>query len=144
MKKFFILTICIVMLGVILSAVYIVSSTYRIATIYTSKRDIQAEIADTDSKMQLGLGGRSSLARSAGMLFISEPRIQEFWMKDMYFPIDIVWIDQNKKVIGIIRSLSPDSFPSVVTSGIPVPYVLELNAGKAESFGIATGTVLRF
>ncbi len=120
------------------------TDAYSTTTIHAPKADIYTEIADTERKMQLGLGERNSLAQSAGMIFISEPRIQEFWMKGMYFPIDIIWIDQGKRVTGIVRRFSPDTFPNTVSSGIPVPYVLELNAGAAERFGIATGTILKF
>lgn len=119
--------------------------TYATNTIYAPKGDIQVEISDTQDKMELGLSNRSSLDSDSGMLFIF-PNLgsYSFWMKDMYFPLDIVWINTLKEVTGIASNVSPDSFPEVFNSPGEIQFVLELNAGEADKFGIATGTALQF
>src|ERR1044071_5405536 len=60
------------------------------------KAQVLVEIADTDQKRSLGLGGRASLAPDAGMLFIMPQRKKPtFWMKGMLIPLDFIWIDGN-------------------------------------------------
>ena len=50
-------------------------------------------------------------------------------MKDMRFPIDIVWLDENKNIVGIERGVSPDSYPETYKPPIAVLYALETNPG---------------
>jgi uncharacterized membrane protein (UPF0127 family) len=79
------------------------------------------------------------------MLFVfSEVATRGFWMRNMSFPIDIVWIDKNKNVIGILEDVDPDTYPNIFFPPSPVKYVLELNAGYADKNGIASGTPLTF
>src|SRR3989338_5042145 len=60
---------------------------------------IKAELADTPEKRALGLSGRETLGNDEGMLFVfDEPNTRQFWMKNMNFALDIIWIDENKKV----------------------------------------------
>jgi uncharacterized membrane protein (UPF0127 family) len=68
----------------------------KIATIYVGERPFNIEIAETYDQQSLGLGGRDELKPNTGMFFVfPSPSVQSFWMKDMKFPIDIVWIDQT-------------------------------------------------
>ena len=106
---------------------------------------IHAEIADTDAKRELGLSYRVSLATSSGMIFeFPEPLIPGFWMKGMNFALDMIWVDQTKRVVSITRNITPDTYPYVARPDVPISYVLEVNAGIAQVYGIATGTLLRF
>ncbi|MEK9177970.1 MAG: DUF192 domain-containing protein [Patescibacteria group bacterium] len=119
--------------------------TYATTTIRAPKGDIQVEISDTQDKMEFGLSNRTSLEQNSGMLFsFQNSQPQSFWMKDMLFPLDIVWINSDKEVTGVTHDLSPDSYPEAFDSPGEVQYVLELNAGGANNFGIATGTLLQF
>ncbi len=114
-------------------------------SIQAPKGTISALIADTPQSKEKGLGGRASLPTGQGMLFIfSEPGMQAFWMKDMKFALDMVWIGADKKIAGISADISQNSYPQVFFPPSPVLYVLELNAGSAKSFGLATGTDLIF
>lgn len=102
-------------------------------------------IADSDTERQQGLSGRKSLGQHEGMLFVFDiPAQHRFWMKDMNFPIDIVWIDSNFTVVDITHSLSPNTFPQAFAPTLPAQYVLEIPAGSAEKFGITVGQVLVF
>ena len=69
---------------------------------------VQAEIADTEAARQLGLMFRENLPEGRGMLFIFEDEGRYgFWMKNMKFPIDIIWIDKEKRVVDVKPNLSP-------------------------------------
>jgi hypothetical protein len=87
------------------------------------------EIADTKEKMERGLSGRASLATNTGLLFIfDKPGIYSFWMKEMNFPIDIIWLDKNKKILGTTKNLLPNSYPQIFYSPTSTSYALEINA----------------
>ncbi len=78
------------------------------------------------------------------------PRIASFWMRGMRFPLDMVWIDADLRVVGVTADVphalpgTPDSDLPTYTSPSPVRYVLELNAGTAAQHGIAPGSQVRF
>ncbi|MDP4007425.1 MAG: DUF192 domain-containing protein [bacterium] len=94
---------------------------------------LKVEVADTNKERSQGLSGRDLIAENEGMLFVfKEPRVYGFWMKDMNFAIDIVWIDSKKKVVGVERNIAPKTFPEVFYPAEPIQYVLEVNAGFAE------------
>jgi uncharacterized membrane protein (UPF0127 family) len=107
--------------------------------------DYTLDIADTQRKMSLGLGGRDSLTEGTGMLFpYSKEGSQCFWMKNMRFSIDIVWLDAQKKVVNIERSLSPDTYPHTYCPEKAAQYVVEVNAGVTQRAGLKVGDVLQF
>ncbi|MBU0540562.1 DUF192 domain-containing protein [Patescibacteria group bacterium] len=104
--------------------------------------DWQLEIASTDAARKQGLGGRSPLAPKNGMLFVfDEAGFYPFWMKDMTFALDIVWVNGNKVVE--VASLEPP----LVTNPNPAAHipthradsVLEINAGQASALGLTPG-----
>src|SRR5262249_28055298 len=103
------------------------------------------EVADTDARKQQGLSGRLALLAGHGMLFpYDEPGIQGFWMPDMHFDIDIVWIRA-----GRIVHIEAD-VPHAVSDPLPVyrpqepaDQVLEVPAGTAARFGWRVGDVVR-
>lgn len=64
-------------------------------------------------------------------------------MKDMHYPLDIVWIDSLMQVVGVTRRLDPSTYPTVFYAPSDVQYVLEVNAGDADALGIAPGATLR-
>lgn len=106
---------------------------------------IRATVASTTEDEEKGLGGRDSMPEDQGMLFVFDnPGIYSFWMKDMQFSLDMVWIGQDKKVVGIASDISPSTYPDVFMADSAILYVLELNSGAAERFGISTGTKLEF
>jgi uncharacterized membrane protein (UPF0127 family) len=79
------------------------------------------------------------------MIFVfGEAGKRGFWMHNMAFPIDIVWVNENKIVIGVTPDVSPETYPNIFFPPEPVKYVVELNAGYAEENNIASGTPLTF
>lgn len=104
---------------------------------------MQFEIANTQSKQELGLGGRATIPDNYGMLFVfAKPEKYGFWMKDMVAPIDIIWLDAGGSVILIDHDVSPSTYPSVFYPPAPVSYVLETRAGYARDKGWSVGTVV--
>ncbi len=105
---------------------------------------VYAEVVDTPQSRAKGLSGRASLADDEGMLFIFEhPGKYGFWMKDMLFPIDMIWISENGTVMHIERNVSPESYlqnpPKTFINKADAKYVLELAAGRAEKMGVYLG-----
>jgi uncharacterized membrane protein (UPF0127 family) len=102
----------------------------------------RVETADTPEAWARGLSGRSALPERSGMLFrFPEKRSMGFWMKEMIFSIDIVWISDGK-VIGVAERLPLDTSirPTTYYPPGPVTSVLEINAGEAERYGITVGS----
>jgi len=102
-----------------------------------------AELATTTVEQSRGLSFRADLAEGTGMLFTFRSGIQNFWMKDMNFPIDMIWIAGNK-VAGFVENAEPQpGVPlwklTVYTSPDGVDKVLEVNAGIVSKDGIAVG-----
>ena len=98
------------------------------------------EIADEVAEQQQGLSGREGLAESAGMLFIYEqPGLYGYWMNEMLFSIDILFLDQDKRVVHIVEGASPESYPEVFRPPEPAQYVLEVSSGEAARYGMSVG-----
>lgn len=99
------------------------------------------EVADTEFLQTKGLSGRDAIPANYGMLFVfPDLAIRQFWMKDVKFPLDIVWI-QNDKVAGIIYGAQPESGDNftIYESPEPVSMVLEVKAGEISNYGIKAG-----
>ena len=108
--------------------------------LFLGKMFEDVEVVSTREKMSLGLGGRETLEEDAGMLFVfSEPDFYGIWMKDMLFSIDIIWLDENFKVVHIEENVPPDSYPEVFSPNEKAKYVFEVVAGTVENSGIFVG-----
>ncbi len=112
---------------------------------------LSVEIANTPETRKQGLSGHAPLTDDQGMLFIfPAPSVQTFWMVDMTFPLDIIWIGTDRKVVGITANV-PAPFPGapveklpLYSSPFPVQYVLEVNAGWAKSHNVKIGDVVNW
>src|SRR5919107_4775309 len=70
--------------------------------------NINVSLAETPEQQTKGLSIKNTLGENEGMLFVFDtPKKNSFWMKDMKFPIDIIWISSNHTIIHIEKSLSP-------------------------------------
>lgn len=104
---------------------------------------LNIELALTDEKRTLGLGGRESLSADYGMLFVfPSSQYYGFWMKDTLVPLDIFWLNDKGQVVSIAKSVATSTYPNVFKPSAPALYVLETTAGFAELYSIATGTML--
>lgn len=108
-------------------------------------RGIQIELARSSAEQIQGLSGRTSLAVDHGMLFVFEKSdIYGFWMPDMLFPIDIVWISEEKKIVHIEKNVSPASYPQVFKPTDLAQYVLEVPAGFCDTNSVVVGNSVAF
>lgn len=106
--------------------------------------EVKVEIADTDPERSQGLSGREGLLPNHGMLFVFDsPGYHAFWMKDMKFSIDIIWINADSKVVWIEKNLSPETYPNLYKPPEPAKYVLEVPAGFVEEHGVVIGSVVQ-
>jgi uncharacterized membrane protein (UPF0127 family) len=111
-----------------------------------SGRRFGIEIADTEALRERGLMFRDSMPADHGMLFLFDDLAERtFWMKNTHIPLDILYFDQNYKLVSVQQRVPPcRSEPCVVyPSGAPAQYVLELNAGMADKLGVKPGDSLK-
>lgn len=98
------------------------------------------DVVDTPELRAQGLSGRETLAKGEGMLFIFEEEAERgFWMKEMNFSLDIVWLDRDRVVVEITKNATPESFPEIFRPERPAQYVLEINAGESDKKEIKVG-----
>lgn len=102
---------------------------------------VQATLAQTPKEHARGLSNVPSLRPDEGMLFLfSEPTMQQFWMKEMRFPIDIIWISAERRVIAMHESIAPSTYPELFSANAPVIAVLEVPAGWAAAHNATVGS----
>jgi len=102
---------------------------------------LTVEIASTPAEQQAGLSGRPSLALGHGMLFVfGTPGEYGFWMKEMLFSLDIIFINSEKSVVTVYPELTPGTYPEAFYPANPALYVLEVPAGFAAQHGIVEGS----
>ena len=103
------------------------------------KISVSIEVAATDRARIQGLQGRRFLAPDSGMLFdFIKPQIISMWMKNTFIPLDMLFIGVDGRIIHIADNTEPFSLTQIV-SPIPARAVLELKAGSAARWGVATG-----
>lgn len=96
-------------------------------------KTISVKLATTSAEQEKGLGSVTSLPEDAGMLFVfTTPDLYGFWMKDTLIPLDMIWLDQDMKIVHIEKNVLPETFPTVFKPESPALFVLEVNAGVAE------------
>jgi uncharacterized membrane protein (UPF0127 family) len=104
-----------------------------------------ADVVDTEDSRRKGLSGHEPLEESEGMLFVFQSDAEHsFWMKDMLFSIDMIWLDANKTVIHIEENATPESYPRSFGPSAPSRYVLEVPAGWAKRHAVVVGSVASF
>lgn len=103
-------------------------------------------VARTDSELTQGLSGTSELHDDVALLFdFGSTDRRGIWMKDMNYPIDILWLNEQKQVNYIVKDAQPDSYPDTTfRPKQPARYVIELKAGTVEAKRITIGTQAMF
>lgn len=92
-----------------------------------------------------GLSGTTCLNSDEGMLFVFQNSSkQEIWMKEMLIPLDILWLDEEGKIVHIEEKVSQYSFPQVFSSPVPAKYVIELSSGSVQNFTYKIGDKFTF
>lgn len=115
-------------------------------TVTAGRSVFQVDVARTPEEQHRGLGGRPELAEGRGMLFVfAADGRWEMVMRNMHFPIDIIWLDEQKRVVHIEHGVQPDAEPyEVYRPKIPARYVLEVGAGAAKQAGLSVGGRVEF
>lgn len=91
------------------------------------------EIANTPQKREQGLSGRKELSDGWGMLFVFDGDVQPaMWMKDMYFPLDLIWITSDFRIVQIDKNALPETYPETFRPQEPIRYVLEISSEEGE------------
>jgi uncharacterized membrane protein (UPF0127 family) len=135
----------------------------EVSTLSFGEKSIVVELAFTEAERMRGLGGREKISNDEGMLFIfGESDFHGIWMKDMRFPLDILWLrevsgdteckgieplDAKRRrsclvVVDIREDALPESYPEVFQPREKASYVLEMNGGASRKFGMRVGSLL--
>lgn len=102
------------------------------------------ELAITPEEHERGLMFREKLPDNGGMLFLyNDDDIRYFWMKNTFIPLDMIFLNSKRKVVGVFHAARPRD-ATTINSPHPARYVLEVNAGKARQCGIKAGMQARF
>jgi uncharacterized membrane protein (UPF0127 family) len=114
-------------------------------TVVIGGRSVHVTVADTDRLREKGLSGHPGLAPDEGMLFVFDADgMPGFWMKGMRFSIDILWLDQDGKIVHIAREVAPRTYPKTYAPPVPSRYVLELPAGFVRTHNVRVGNFVRW
>lgn len=141
----FVLTVFIIIGVVKQPPVFRAAPDYSVRLALPNGRTILAEVADTSESQIRGLSGRSTLPNNTGMLFVfDEEGYRSFWMPDMQFAVDIIWLDEAYQIVDIVKDVEPapgratDDLPRYASES-PARYVLEVNAGFSVRHSLARG-----
>jgi len=140
-KIIFFAGLLVILLIAILLILFLPGATRQITKVKINNTEIKVEIAKTLVEQYFGLSGRDSLCQNCGMLFIFPDKVERtFVTRGMLFPIDIIWID-NEKIVKIDKELPlPVSLEGEgYKSGQPVDYVLEVSSGFCQKNNIKAG-----
>ena len=125
-----------------------ISAVRRKSEVKINGQIIVAEVVKTERERNQGLGGREDIGINEGMLFLfDEAGLHPFWMKEMKFAIDIIWINGNK-VVGVTEDISPEPGESDAELALYSPpglvnKVLELKAGRARLLRTEAGDLVK-
>lgn len=112
----------------------------QLSTMQIGGKTLYIALAENPAQQELGLGNRASLGTDQGMLFIFPNDAEHmFWMKDMSFSIDMIWMSDDGTVIYIQPNVAPSTYPDAFGPNENSRYVLEVPANFAADYGIKVG-----
>lgn len=104
-----------------------------------------ASVARDSQAREKGLSGTKQLGATDALLFaFKDDGLYGVWMKDMHYPIDIVWLNQAKRVVHIEKAIQPESYPKTYIPKTKARYVIEFAAGTIDRKAITLGTPAYF
>jgi uncharacterized membrane protein (UPF0127 family) len=105
---------------------------------------VDIEIADSDAEREQGLMYRDSMPENAAMLFLMEmEETQSFWMKNTILPLDIIYVNADRRIVSINKNSKPFSLDPI-SSEKPALFVVEVNAGYSDRHGIKVDDLISF
>lgn len=117
----------------------------KFSEVQIGENKIFLEFASTENERELGLSERNSLKSDSGLFFVFDyPDFYGIWMRNMKFPIDILWIDEKFCIVSISENIFPETFPKIFYPTKKSLYILETNANFVKKSGIKVGDVLSF
>ncbi len=142
----YILVIGLVLLAIVTAVAFALNTFEQRYDVRLGSTVYTARLADDSEERQQGLSGVTNLGRNDALLM--EFEIEDrwgIWMKDMKIPLDIVWLDKDKKVIYIVQNARPElSTSQTFQPDDPARYVLEIPAGSVEADAIKLGDTAAF
>ncbi|MEI6528720.1 MAG: DUF192 domain-containing protein [bacterium] len=124
-------------IGIATSSASIVGTSGRVSV---KKNTWVVEIVKSELARENGLSNRLVLRQQQGMFFVFDAMDKHlFWMKNMLFPLDIIFIDDQWKIVEIDSNVASNSYPNSFGGKVKSQYVLEINAGEAELYNLKIG-----
>jgi uncharacterized membrane protein (UPF0127 family) len=143
--KFWLILIPVAIVLFIIASVYTVQTAYKTTVVTMGGQTFATEISDTPYLQERGLSYRKSIGVNNAMLFVfPQDGVYKFWMKDMNFPIDIIWLSSDKKIMYIEKNLSPSTFPQTFGPDGQSHYVVEVVAGTSDRLNLTVGQSVSF
>lgn len=138
-----------IVLFFLITVLYLINNkeSFEFKSVCFQENCFSIEIMDTPEKRAQGLMFRQELPEDKGMLFVFERQgIYGFWMKNTLISLDIIWMDEEQKVVFIKEYASPCEIDicESINPEKEAKYVLELNAGVVENIGLKIGDKFSF
>lgn len=109
----------------------------------SNSHTFMVETAQTSNEMRIGLMNRKELPKDQGMIFdIKTPRSISMWMKNTYIPLDIIFVDSNRRISGFEQNAQPMSEKFINSPGDAMA-VIELPAGSVKKYKIKKGALVK-
>lgn len=146
-ENFRLLLGAVIVIIVTVLVISLILGNKKTTKVSVNNKTFNVAIARTDEERQIGLSKKNKLDENSGMLFVFDnPDFYSFWMKEMKFPIDIIYINGNK-VITVIENAKPPSSSNtdliLYKPDEKSDKVLELNAGASQKYNIKKGTIVK-
>ena len=128
-----------------LAIIVFLSTQHYPSKLVMGGKTYMVDVSDSSYTQSKGYSGREPITRNEGMIFVFDTIDKHgFWMKDMKFSIDIIWMDDSYTINHIEKSVSPETYPKVFIPNEPGKYVLEVAAGEVDRLGVKIGDKVDF
>ena len=102
------------------------------------------ELAKSEREQAIGLMNRNELGETSGMVFpFNPPRQASFWMKNTLIPLDLIFVDEQDRIVRIAHNAQPHDL-TPISSGVPVAAVIEIQGGLAQKLRIEEGHIVKY
>lgn len=143
MKKYLIILATVFVFFIIIF--YFPNNSRLINSVQIAGQNIKVDLALTEDEHIKGLSGKNKLEEDEGMLFVFEQiGKHNFWMKDMNFPIDIIWLGEDMKIVYIKENAQLKTYPETFGPETSSKYVLEIVAGFSNKNNLKVGDEVLF
>ncbi len=117
--------------------------SYKTKNIRINTFPLKLYLADIDTKREQGLSNIKSMPQDEGVMFIfNHSGSYSFWMKDMNFALDFIYLEKNK-IVDLKENISPSTYPNTFVSNVPADTIIEVNSGIIKKYQIKKGMEIR-